>query len=275
MGRLLRANFARLWKNRVFYLCLIAMAGMGVYFPLESFLSEGGGDVLLASEQMIFAYVPMIVPVASIFSALFVGTEYSDGTIRNKILVGHRREEIYLSNLLVCIAASFLLCVAYLAPFLCVALPLMGFFTCGIMPILFMMLTSLVTIACFVALFVAVAQLVQGKAYSVVLCILVAGGLLFAGLYVESALSQPEFFQSVTLSDGVITQTAPEPNPDYPTGARREALEFLLDFLPGGQAIQLASMEAENLWQMAVYDLLILLAFTGGGVLLFRKKDIK
>ena len=53
--------------------------------------------------------------VAAVFISLFVGSEYSDGTIRNKLVVGHSRMRIYLANLIVCSIACVLISLAYAA----------------------------------------------------------------------------------------------------------------------------------------------------------------
>ena len=36
--------------------------------------------------------------VMAVFCSLFIGTEYSEGTIRNKIIIGQKRGTVYLSN---------------------------------------------------------------------------------------------------------------------------------------------------------------------------------
>ena len=47
--------------------------------------------------------------VAAILTSMFIGSEYSDGTIRNKLVVGHSRMRIYLANLIVCSVACVLI----------------------------------------------------------------------------------------------------------------------------------------------------------------------
>ena len=61
------------------------------------------------------------------FCQPFIGTEYSDGTIRNKIVVGHSRSTIYLANLLTCCFAGLIMCLCFILPTLAIRIPLFGF----------------------------------------------------------------------------------------------------------------------------------------------------
>ena len=65
MRNLLRANFSRLWKSKALWLC-----AAGAFAFSAAFLS------------------------------LFLGVEYQDGTLRNKIIAGHARWKVYAASLL-------------------------------------------------------------------------------------------------------------------------------------------------------------------------------
>ena len=54
-----------------------------------------------------FVALPGIVMAA--FCSMFIGTEFSDGTMRNKLIVGHRRREIYFTNFLTCALSGIFL----------------------------------------------------------------------------------------------------------------------------------------------------------------------
>lgn len=64
-------------------------------------------------------------------------------------------------------------------------------------------------------------------------------------------------------------------NPNYLTGTKRQVYEFLQDFTPGGQALQIASMDTDAPGRLAVYDAAILLLSTSCGIIFFRRKDLK
>ncbi len=66
-----------------------------------------------------------------------------------------------------------------------------------------------------------------------------------------------------------------EKNPYYLEGDARKAFEFLNDFLPSSQLYRIASLNAPELAKTAIYDIIVLIAVTEAGILLFRKKDIK
>ena len=104
MAKLLRANLSRLWKSRIFYVGLIFMLLLNVFLVLDGWNSgrQGYPEPL---EDMLFQNCIIIGFVCAVVVGMFLGTEYSDGTIRNKIAVGHTRASIYLANLIVCAAA--------------------------------------------------------------------------------------------------------------------------------------------------------------------------
>ena len=47
--------------------------------------------------------------------SVYLGTEFSEGTIRNKLVTGRSKTAVYLSSLLACMTASVLLAALYLA----------------------------------------------------------------------------------------------------------------------------------------------------------------
>ena len=69
----------------------------------------------LAPDNLFFASLPYYAVACAVFVSLFVGTEYADGTLRNKIIVGHARWEVYLSTYLVCLVGDLVILSGWLA----------------------------------------------------------------------------------------------------------------------------------------------------------------
>ena len=128
MLKLLRANFSRLWKTRAFWAAaaVSAMAGAGI--PIKYFLDNRAEGSTLTPNTACFACAVLAPILLSVLIPLFLGSDYSDGTLRNKRVAGHTRGRIYLANLITCAAAGAMLCAAYLACYLALALPLLGGF---------------------------------------------------------------------------------------------------------------------------------------------------
>lgn len=51
-------------------------------------------------DSTIFIYALFVPLMVSLLTALFIGTDYSDGTMRNKLIAGHVRRKIYAANLI-------------------------------------------------------------------------------------------------------------------------------------------------------------------------------
>ena len=276
MNRLLSADFARLRRDKVFWIGVIAMFALGLWRALGGYFAMQRTGAVTTLDSVFFTYVIPIGVILAAFCSLFIGTQHSDGAIRNKLIVGHSRQCVYLANLIVCTAAGLLITLAYLAAVCLVGVPLLGFFHTDLGMILLLFGGTLLMIAALCALFVLLCMQNQNKAVLAVLCIIGFGVLLLAATYLSARLSAPEFYDGyVFLGENGAPSTQPLANPDYLRGIQRQIAQFFLDFLPTGQVIQYAEFSAVHLWQMPLYSLLIGIAATLSGVFAFRKKDIK
>lgn len=276
MNKLLSAGFARLKKDKVFWMSVLLMAGLGIYMPISSYsFSQTYGQTVVLDSN-IFSHIHFAPIVFSVFCSLFIGTEYSDGTIRNKIILGHTRRAIYLANLIVCTAANLIIFAAYETAYLCVGIPLLGFFQSDIRMILLFVLCATGICLSISAILTLIAMLCHSKAITTVLCIIGMIILLFTGTYIHSRLSQPETYSGYSYSvNGGLVNEGEQPNPLYLRGNKRKVYEFLYDFLPSGQSAQCQEMSSEHPGILLLYSGIILIASSGAGLCIFRRKDIK
>lgn len=282
MANLLSAGFLRLWRSRSFWVCLAVMAGVGVFEAVAGwrammgFRSFGASDAMVSLDSRYFIFPFLSGILLSPFCALFVGAEYSDGTIRSKLAVGHTRGTVYLSNLLLCATAGILLCLAYITAVLAVGFPLLGAIHTPLPAVLWYTFCAIVMTSALAALFTMIAMLCQNRAVAAVTCISLAYFLLFLGIYLNARLSEPEIYpEQQYVQDGQIVTEAARPNPNYVRGAKRTVYQFLYD-LPGCQTVQLAAtIGTETPPRLPLYSLAAVFLSTTAGILLFRKKDLR
>lgn len=280
MSNLLSANFARMKKSKVFWAGISFMAAFGIFITLTTYVTNHKLSLNdLSVENIFFAFAQFIGIAVSLFCSLFIGSEYSDGTIRNKIIIGHQRPVLYLANLITVSVAAILMDIAYLVPCLAIGLLLFqGFVSPASTIITFLLVIFLLTL-CFSAIFTLIAMLCQNKALSVAASILTAFILLFTGVYFTAQLNEPETWDAYTYIDasGQLTTDESMPNPNYVSGTKREVYEFLNDFLPGGQQLALSQMRSgtHGLGFFALSSIVITVGTTAAGALCFNKKDLK
>ena len=276
MTNLLSANLLRLRKNHLFWGILAvgaAFAGFRIFSLVSDQIDYGIPSNL---DDALFNYAQLVGLTAAVFVSFFLGTEYSDGTIRNKITSGCSRVNIYLSGFFTATAASFLSLAAYWIVALAAGIPLLGLPQMGAGEALFSVMGVLLMTAVFCAAFTLIAMNCSSKAASAVVCILLFFALLIASTYVFSRLDAPEFISGYQLSaNGEIVPTEPEPNPRYLQPGARAVFEFFRDLLPTGQGIQYSVQEIINPVRLLLCSLGLTALFTGAGAALFRKKDLK
>ena len=107
------------------------MLAAGIFFPVMRYMDMRQTQTINRIDNGFFGCALFIGIVMAVFCSLFIGTEYSEGTIRNKIIIGQKRGAVYLSNFITCSLVSVVMCMAFFIPYLCIGIPLLGFFEIG------------------------------------------------------------------------------------------------------------------------------------------------
>lgn len=274
MNKLLSANFMRLRKEKVFWILFSFMFALGIIFPIIIKIDEMRTGIINDIDNVFGQYALFMGIIIAVFCSFFVGQEYSDGTIRNKIISGKKRIDIYLANFITCVISSLLICCGFFIPYLCIGIPSLGFFTIEIKIVFQLVLIIIFLSIAFSSIFNLVAMVSTNKAVTSVICILLAFLFLFIGMQLNKMLAQPETVLGMTMEGGA--QTYEEfPNPNYLDDKERKIVQFAYDFTPGGQVAQCVTMDTVNLPMLPAYSFIITLATTGIGVFCFKKKDLK
>lgn len=251
MSRLLKTNFMRLWKDKIFWVGIAVMTGSALYKTISILIvhSELGG---VALSNVFFKYATYILILGCVFCSLYIGTEYSDGTIRNKLIMGYSRRNIYCANLIVCIIANLIMCLAYIAASL-IGLSL-GFYT-PITDTLLGLLCSFVLVCSVTSLFTMIAMLSKRKTVAAVICIVLSFLLLLYAYEIRNDVCMA-----------------------WQNGEEKPFYEFLYSFLPSCQAVQLADepemFNTTSPILRILYALVLFVLTTGIGLFLFEKKDL-
>lgn len=278
MNRLLSANLMRLRKEKVFWITMTALFALGALIPISIKIAEMRYGTYNGIDAVFGQFAIFIGIALAIFCSFFVGKEYSDGTIRNKIICGKKRTDIYLANFVTCILVSFLLCTAFFLPYLGLGIPLLGSFHMEQDIVFWLFLTVVALSMAFASLYNLIAMLNTNKAVTSSLCILLTFLFLFTGFQLRGILNQPEIISGVAYDENgnAYQEVEDFPNPAYVRGWERQAVQFAYNFIPGGQVAQCVGRGVSgDLSQLPAYSLGLIAATTGIGVFFFRKKDLK
>lgn len=274
MLKLLRADFARLWKTRSYWVCVIASLALCITNLVFDYIVDK--RVVQNLERFFMNDSSNIMLFAAIFSALYIGTDHSCGTIRNKLIIGRPRSQIYLSNLIV--TSSGALSIRVIS---WIAEALFGFVAGGKIGIPAGRLALLMTVSVFsiisaCSIFTFIGMIISSKSSGTVISIVAIIALIIGAAIIMTMLNQPEMtFDYVINPDGGFGSTDLYPNPLYISGALRDVFIAINDVFPGGQAIQLEMGEPHEPQLMPLYSLGVTAVVTAAGLAVFRRKDLK
>ena len=276
MRNLLSANIFRLFKDKTFWLCMAAMLAYAVFYMLNGCRQAKFGmeEYHTRIDDYYFHFAVPIGLFIALFSSMFLGTEYSDGTIRNKIVVGHTRADVYLADLAVTFLASLLIMAAWLIGGL-VAVPELGLWELGVTKLFEYLLIAVLIVAALSSIFTFVGMLSVNKAVTVAVSIFLFLGMLLAASNLYNGLAQPELASGLEMTANGVKMGEPMPNPAYVGGSMRKLYELLMDFLPTGQGILMWQLEVGNPIRMGLSSVLLTVGPTLGGMALFGRKNLK
>lgn len=275
MSKLIRANFSRLWKSKAFWIATLFMFGLGIFIVYTQYSDMTKYNSSSPLDATMLVYMPFFGCCIAAFCSVFLGTEYSDGTIRNKLVVGHQRSSIYLANLLTNIAAAILMIAAFLISHCILGCMILEPMVATIGDVIKLIFISVFTSVAFVSIYTMLAMVITRKSTSAILCILLFFVLFSVAMAIQGRLDQPEFTQGFELINGAVEATEPMPNPMYLQPAARRVYQFFLDVLPAGQSLSMAEFNVVHPVLMVVYSVVMSAVLTILGIFTFKRKNLK
>lgn len=248
MYKLLNAAFFRLKKNKIFYFIIVIMIGMALFTLYSRYADEIKyieynlpTTNLKSTDRLLIDNVLIIGFLMSLFTSLFVGTEYSDGVIRNKIIAGHKRANMYMSNFILSVVVGVMIEIIYLLIVASIGIPMFGSIQIPVSELLLILLDIFMMIVSYAAIFTFISLICSNITTSTVLCL-----LLTLAMMVIAVLQTPG--------------------------------DEILNMIPAGQAMQiswLAYRECANISILWIYSLGITLIINSIGIYIFNKKELK
>lgn len=290
MIRLLNANLTRLFKSVLFWVSTIGMAAMGVlacvmrYLDLRKHAAEY--EMYFADEMNIYNSPDSFLFVGGMYNifaiavlvTVFIGTEYSDGTIRNKLVAGFSRAQIYLSNLITSVIIGIIIQAVYVAATYGVGSFILDNHYLTIKQIAIYTLSTTLSLVALSGLYTMFSMVIQSKAWGAIVALLAAMIMFFATLTIYNLLSAPEMYPASAYYDpeiGEIVMEEESENPNYIRGTKRKVLEFFDSSLPSSQIYHVLIEQGIEIDVFAIYSTILMVTSTGIGVILFRCKNLR
>lgn len=277
MRKLLTANTHRLFKAKIFCLELVTCAILSIWIIFANYneayqLSENR----LNLENVFFHIYQILCMFPAICTSILIGTEYSDGTLRNKLIVGHTRSEAYFSILLPQVFNTILIMFLHGILSFAIGYSLFGNFTISASKLLWIMLSLFLAMVVFTVLFAAISMNCSGKSTAAISSILLAYILTMAANFIQSRLYASEMiYENISIDADGIKYGNLIPNPSYISGMKRTIYELIYNILPSGQMLKVQSMELTSMVYWPFISLALIVIITGLGYWLFARKDIK
>lgn len=275
MRKLLAASFSRLWKEKIFWFVFLIMSIGSVCYNWIGYNEIIKIQIFV--EDVIFCMLPTSGFVFALFISMRLGTEFEEHTIRNKLIVGYSRTQVYFSEYITCMVASMILMGIMLLLSTLFGLFLSLEFQSTWNELALLLSCCMLTALVFSAMFVGISMNVGNKAGSLVASIIFLFVIILPASICINALAEAPMIYSdvvITAENSVQFGDLIE-NPAYIDGTQRTIYELIADILPTGQTIQLNNLEFGRATRWPLFSAITLIITTFIGYLSFRKRDIR
>ena len=216
MMKLLRAGFCRYVKSHLFWISAVVAIILGLRSGIAVREDRMFNDIYTVFAFAIFA----------VLISLTIGREFSDGGFRNKIVVGHTRMQLFVSEYLMAILICLILTMLSATVFSLLNIPIFSRFIGEFL------IKSIIGVILFLI--------------SMVVLLLAIFVSFFVTDEINLNLNFPEYNKYIEMEDDgtpIITGEW-EKNPAYVDSPQRELYTFILNTLPIGQSIQYVEMSS-------------------------------
>lgn len=282
MTRLLNANFARLFKGKLFWICAGAAVSLGLIEVFTHIKNPTNNpDYVFRPEVWLFNMSGVILLIiTAILVGVFVGAEHG-GVLRNKIIVGQKRITVYFADLLTCCIGIVIIHALFVAAVLLTGLLCGGENLLKFDEIFFYELLQLASLLEMCAFFTALTMLIPKKLAGTIAALV----MVFAFFFISNSIPG-KLFEIERKVEGAVASAA--------YIVEKEILTIVQDVLPLGQHDQIRTgffrlitskeyelagetygMELTYPIEIAPSALCVFVLTTAVGTLVFRKKNIK
>ena len=251
MANLLAEGFRRLFKGKRFYICLIVYCAIALLEIVIYYIGNnmfGGSDDFLHVDSLLLEGLTLCCLFSAITAGMLISRDYTNNTIRNKIIIGHSRTNIYLANLIVTSAVFMIYNAAYLLVVIGVGMPLIGGGEFPSSDLTKNMLAAMVVLLAFSSLVTFITMTIKT----------IGGAILAIALnYIGSFIGLAVEILSVKY---------------------KKFCDFIMDVLPSMQlnTLQMSVYTSvKHLGSMMLYDVIIIVGTTILGIIIFNKTDVK
>ena len=270
MIKLLKAGFFRLKKDVIFWLFIFLTIGMAG-FTLFRYLSVEGAYL----DKILNEFIMYIGLFIAIFVSIFVGKEYGQGIIRNKIIVGHSRISIFLSNLIISIVVSLLCELIYLIIVFLIGIPLFGQMQMSFSQFAIVLLNTALVIISFCSIYNFITMICSEITISISICIILFVAMFVAQAALGFTANSRKYIEHAFWDNGNKYIISQEPDPNYPGDEKVKQARTLYLSIPQGQAMKIGGNDLTYSAQMAISSIILIGVVNIVGLCIFSKKELK
>lgn len=240
MTKLLRACIRRYTHNTIFWIAAVLTIGLGISIAHSTRMTYYD-DALVIAQMLIHA----------VMISWVVGKEFKEGIFRNKVIVGHSKGSIFLSELICGVGIAFVLY------FLCAAIfVIFNFYEVPLLPtslIVKIFVDYVLLNMCLAAIFVTISCLFSQQAIIAIVNIVLVLVMTTGSQRLYAQLSQPQYLERYeTVNSEWIDENGNirykevkvegseylVDNPTYVGGVKRDIYETAYKLSPYGHIVE-------------------------------------
>ncbi len=260
MINLLRSGYTKLFRNRVYLICLIIVSLAPVLITLTN-ISGRNGNQAGPLNGICDTGLNIIWMAISFFVSVFIGKEYDEKTVRNKIIAGHSRAAIYFSDLIVVLSGALLMQLACFVTGTAVSVPIFGMYDEPLISFIISEISAACIITFYTTLVMMISTVISSKIYAQSVSMVLVMIIAMAGTIIFESVSKNGF--------------SPEQIAAISAAGTENMKAFIFKYEPQSQAmIVLSGGAADFLPEILFTNIISSAVFTLAGALIFRKKDL-